>query len=100
MSETILYLWVLCALCLGCKVKTKVSAAPAKVVEKVRPNILATQRIEVDSHGQAMDIDHDVVPDYRDHEKLTGNRCLPVDINGVGTCPEPSYCANLKGSKL
>ena len=103
MSKSILYLLVLCVLCFGCKVKEKASAvavaAAPKAVEKVPVNVLEAQRVEVDSHGQAMDTDGDGVPDYKDHEKLTSSRCFPVDENGVGYCPEPD-CNGLMGCRL
>jgi len=50
----------------------------------------------VDSHGVARDTDGDGVPDYRDKEILTPQKCFPVDKDGVGTCPEPPCCAELR----
>ena len=50
----------------------------------------------VDSHGRAKDTDCDGVPDYRDKEILTPQSCFPVNADGVGTCPEPACCKELR----
>ena len=50
----------------------------------------------VDSHGVAKDTDGDGVPDYKDKELLTPQRCFPVDNDGIGTCPEPACCKEMK----
>ena len=50
----------------------------------------------VDSHGRAKDTDGDGVPDYRDKEPLTPLNCFPVNNDGVGTCPEPACCRELR----
>jgi outer membrane protein OmpA-like peptidoglycan-associated protein len=50
----------------------------------------------VDSHGRAKDTDGDGVPDYRDKEVLTPLSCFPVNNDGVGTCPEPACCRELR----
>ena len=50
----------------------------------------------VDSHGRAKDSDGDGVPDYKDKELLTSQKCFPVNADGVGTCPEPSCCKELR----
>lgn len=50
----------------------------------------------VDSHGRALDTDGDGVPDYKDKEKLTPQNCFPVNADGVGTCPEPACCTELR----
>jgi OOP family OmpA-OmpF porin len=50
----------------------------------------------VDSHGRAKDSDGDGVPDYRDKELLTPQKCFPVDLDGIGTCPEPACCKEMK----
>lgn len=50
----------------------------------------------VDSHGRAKDTDGDGVPDYRDKEPLTPLNCFPVNNDGVGTCPEPACCKELR----
>jgi outer membrane protein OmpA-like peptidoglycan-associated protein len=50
----------------------------------------------VDTHGRALDTDGDGVPDYRDKEKLTPQSCFPVNADGVGTCPEPACCTELR----
>lgn len=52
----------------------------------------------VDSHGVAKDTDGDGVPDYKDKELLTPQSCFPVDADGVGKCPEPPCCAELRDS--
>jgi OOP family OmpA-OmpF porin len=50
----------------------------------------------VDSHGVAKDTDGDGVPDYKDKEVLTQKSCFPVNNDGVGTCPEPACCKELR----
>jgi outer membrane protein OmpA-like peptidoglycan-associated protein/opacity protein-like surface antigen len=50
----------------------------------------------VDSHGTSRDTDGDGVPDYKDKEPLTARDCFPVDADGVGKCPEPPCCAELR----
>jgi OOP family OmpA-OmpF porin len=50
----------------------------------------------VDSHGVAKDTDGDGVPDYRDKEVLTLKSCFPVNNDGVGSCPEPACCKEIK----
>jgi len=50
----------------------------------------------VDSHGRAKDTDGDGVPDYKDKEILTPQSCFPVNADGVGTCPEPQCCKDIK----
>ncbi|MBA4196392.1 MAG: hypothetical protein C0459_02450 [Chitinophaga sp.] len=50
----------------------------------------------VDSHGRAKDTDGDGVPDYRDKELLTPQSCFPVNADGVGKCPEPACCKEIK----
>jgi OOP family OmpA-OmpF porin len=50
----------------------------------------------VDSHGVAKDTDGDGVPDYRDKEVLTQKSCFPVNNDGVGSCPEPACCKEIK----
>lgn len=50
----------------------------------------------VDSHGVAKDTDGDGVPDYRDKEIVTQKSCFPVNNDGVGTCPEPACCKEIK----
>jgi len=46
----------------------------------------------VDTHGVTADTDGDGVPDCKDKEKLTQQKCFPVDADGVGNCPESSCC--------
>ncbi|HEX3024718.1 MAG TPA: OmpA family protein, partial [Chitinophagaceae bacterium] len=50
----------------------------------------------VDSHGVSKDTDGDGVPDYRDKEPLTPRNCFPVNNDGIGTCPEPACCKELR----
>jgi OOP family OmpA-OmpF porin len=50
----------------------------------------------VDSHGVAKDTDGDGVPDFRDKEVLTQKSCFPVNNDGVGSCPEPACCKELR----
>lgn len=52
----------------------------------------------VDSHGVARDTDGDGVPDYKDKQLITPSECQPVDADGVGKCPEPECCKNVKAS--
>jgi outer membrane protein OmpA-like peptidoglycan-associated protein len=54
--------------------------------------------VPVDVRGRAKDTDGDGVPDYKDKELLTSTKCLPVDADGVGTCPEPACCKELRDS--
>lgn len=51
---------------------------------------------KVDTRGRALDTDGDGVPDFRDKEILTSQKCFPVNNDGVGTCPEPSCCKELR----
>ena len=50
----------------------------------------------VDVRGVAKDTDGDGVPDYKDKELLTSQKCFPVDADGVGTCPEPTCCKEIR----
>jgi outer membrane protein OmpA-like peptidoglycan-associated protein len=50
----------------------------------------------VDTHGVSKDTDGDGVPDYRDKELLTLQNCFPVDEDGVGNCPEPACCKEIR----
>ena len=50
----------------------------------------------VDSHGVSRDTDGDGVPDAKDKEPLTARDCFPVDADGIGKCPEPPCCAELR----
>ncbi len=50
----------------------------------------------VDTHGVSKDTDGDGVPDYRDKEILTPMNCFPVNNDGVGSCPEPACCKEIK----
>lgn len=50
----------------------------------------------VDSRGVSRDTDGDGVPDYRDKELITPTQCQPVDADGVGKCPEPPCCEELR----
>lgn len=50
----------------------------------------------VDSHGVSRDTDGDGVPDYKDKELVTPTQCQPVDADGVGKCPEPDCCKELR----
>ena len=53
----------------------------------------------VDTHGVSKDTDGDGVPDYRDKELITLQNCFPVDEDGVGSCPEPDCCAEIRKLK-
>lgn len=50
----------------------------------------------VDVRGVAKDTDNDGVPDYKDKELLTMQSCFPVNADGVGTCPEPNCCRDIR----
>ncbi len=50
----------------------------------------------VDNHGVSKDTDGDGVPDYKDKELLTSSKCFPVNADGIGTCPEPACCTELR----
>ncbi|MBC7886418.1 MAG: porin family protein [Ferruginibacter sp.] len=50
----------------------------------------------VDSHGVTKDTDSDGVPDWKDKQLITPTECQPVDADGVGKCPEPACCAEMK----
>lgn len=50
----------------------------------------------VDTHGVSLDTDGDGVPDCRDKEKITPTQCQPVDADGVGKCPDPQCCKDLR----
>jgi outer membrane protein OmpA-like peptidoglycan-associated protein len=50
----------------------------------------------VDSHGVSRDTDGDGVPDYKDKELITPTQCQPVDADGVGKCPDPACCGEIK----
>lgn len=52
----------------------------------------------VDTHGVTADTDGDGVPDCKDKEKLTLQKCFPVDADGVGNCPEirPACCDSIR----
>jgi OOP family OmpA-OmpF porin len=42
------------------------------------------------------DTDGDGVPDFKDKELITPTQCQPVDADGVGKCPDPQCCKDLK----
>ncbi len=50
----------------------------------------------VDSHGVTKDTDGDGVPDWKDKQLITPTECQPVDADGVGKCPEPACCTEIK----
>ena len=50
----------------------------------------------VDSHGVTKDTDGDGVPDCKDKQLITPTDCQPVDADGVGKCPDPACCTELK----
>ena len=50
----------------------------------------------VDSHGVTKDTDGDGVPDWKDKQLITPTECQPVDADGVGKCPEPACCTELR----
>ena len=60
----------------------------------VEPNTPAGAPVDV--RGKARDTDGDGVPDFRDKELVTPTACQPVNADGVGTCPPPACCAELR----
>jgi len=50
----------------------------------------------VDTHGVSRDTDGDGVPDCKDKELITPTICQPVDADGVGKCPDPQCCKDIK----
>ncbi|HVS95009.1 MAG TPA: OmpA family protein [Puia sp.] len=52
----------------------------------------------VDTHGVSRDTDGDGVPDCKDKELITPTQCQPVDADGVGKCPDPQCCKDLRDS--
>jgi len=50
----------------------------------------------VDTHGVSLDTDGDGVPDHKDKQLITPTECQPVDADGVGKCPEPACCGELR----
>jgi outer membrane protein OmpA-like peptidoglycan-associated protein len=54
------------------------------------------QGAPVDAHGVSRDTDGDGVPDAKDKELITPTQCQPVDADGVGKCPEPACCKEMK----
>ncbi len=73
----------------------------AKKVEPlwwINPNVMkATEtnmliKTLVSNALDSLDTDGDGVLDYRDKEKITLQKCFPVDEDGVGTCPPVECC--------
>ncbi len=50
----------------------------------------------VDTHGVTKDTDGDGVPDCKDKQLITPTECQPVDVDGVGKCPDPECCKNIQ----
>jgi hypothetical protein len=50
----------------------------------------------VDTHGVTRDTDGDGVPDCKDKQLITPTECQPVDASGVGKCPDPACCNEMK----
>jgi outer membrane protein OmpA-like peptidoglycan-associated protein len=50
----------------------------------------------VDTHGVSRDTDGDGVPDCKDKELITPTQCQPVDADGVGKCPDPQCCKDIR----
>ncbi|MCA0397902.1 MAG: OmpA family protein [Bacteroidetes bacterium] len=56
------------------------------------------QGAPVDTHGVSKDTDGDGVPDFKDKELITPTQCQPVDADGIGKCPEPPCCKEIRES--
>ncbi len=52
--------------------------------------------VSVDTHGCCLDTDGDGVCDYKDKQLITPTECQPTDADGIGTCPDPACCDNVK----
>ncbi len=52
--------------------------------------------VAVDTHGCCLDTDGDGVCDYKDKQMITPTECQPVDADGVGKCPCPDGCGDVK----
>lgn len=52
--------------------------------------------VSVDTHGVTKDTDGDGVPDFKDKQLITPTDCQPVDADGVGKCPDPACCTQIK----
>jgi outer membrane protein OmpA-like peptidoglycan-associated protein len=50
----------------------------------------------VNTHGVTADTDGDGVPDCKDKELITPTSCQPVDADGIGKCPDPACCTDIK----
>jgi hypothetical protein len=50
----------------------------------------------VDTHGVTKDTDGDGVPDCKDKQLITPTECQPVDADGIGKCPDPACCKEMK----
>lgn len=50
----------------------------------------------VDTRGRSLDTDGDGVPDCRDKELITPTICQPVDADGIGKCPDPECCNQIR----
>lgn len=60
----------------------------------IEPNTPAGCRVS--PKGISMDIDGDGVADCRDKELLTPQSCFPVNIDGVGNCPESACLKEIR----
>ena len=50
----------------------------------------------VDAHGVSRDTDGDGVPDCKDKQLITPTECQPVNADGIGKCPDPKCCSDIK----
>jgi outer membrane protein OmpA-like peptidoglycan-associated protein len=53
----------------------------------------------VNTHGVTADTDGDGVPDCKDKELITPTSCQPVDADGIGKCPDPACCKDIKAAE-
>ncbi len=55
--------------------------------------------VAVDTHGCPMDTDGDGVADYKDKQLITPTECQPSDADGIGSCPDPECCKDVKPAR-
>ena len=98
MMKCVLVVVAVCSI-IGCRVAGKQVAVSQSMTKGADTVSVSTVKktatpsgVAVDVRGVALDTDGDGVPDYRDIEKLTLQKCFPVNEDGLGVCPEPECC--------